>query len=391
MPTHQYQQNTFVWGAGCCAELPSLLETADVERAMVVCGENVGSNRFVMDAVTEAVGDRLVGIFDGARANAPVEQIREGLAQKREWDADGLVSVGGGSATDTAKAIAVLDGEEGRDVHELKSRTKAHGEVETPPKPAEKDPIFAVATTLSAAEVSNGFGVTDYEAGEKMVLYDEKIRPKACIYDPDLAAKTPPAVLASTGMNALDHSVEILYSDVRAENPFYQATAQRSIELLIENLGDAVDDPDDSEAMQQTLLGAALSGIGLTGGVCINHAINHAVCAQHPVSHGDGNSVLLPHGIRFNGGTVPERITRIANSMGVQTDDRPIPGIVEETCDRITALQERIDVPRRFREVDVERSGFEKIATVAVDDPGMACNPRPVTEEDILTILENAW
>jgi len=389
MPSHKYEQNRFIWGQGCVSQLDDELSKHDVDRAMIVCGRDVGENDVVMSAVCEALGDLLVETYDGSRSDTPLETVKKGVERKRAVDANGLVGVGGGSAIDTAKAISVLSAERERDLQELATHTTAEGEKHVPDLPAMKDPVFSVTTTLSAAEVGQGFGITDSSAGQKVVIVDEQVRPKACIYDPELAATTPSSVIGNTGMNALDHSVEVLYSDPRAENPFYRATARRAIELLVENLPGAVNDGDE-QALEGVLVGAAMSGLGAAGGLGVNHGINHALCARHPISHGDGNSILLPHGVRFNFETVPERVVDIGTAMGVDTD-RPPADVRDAVVERIRDLQDTLGVPSRLRDVGVDRDDFRAMAEVATHDHNMATNPREVTADDVVDILEAAW
>jgi len=390
---HEYEPNRFVWGVGCADGLSSLVADHGAERAMVVCGENVGANDELLSAVVAGLGETHVHTFTGVRSHTPLETVEAGVEAKRDHDADAIVSVGGGAASDTAKAIAVLDAEEGRSIHDMKAQTDDEGELYLPELRAKKVPIFAVATTLSAAEVSNAFGVKDEAAGEKAGLIDEQVRPRACLYDPELAATTPSPVIASTGMNALDHAVEVLYSETRGEDPFYQATAEKAIRLLMADLPRAVEEPDDVAAMQNVLHGAALSGLGLVGGICINHGINHALCARHPVSHGDGNSILLTHGVEFNYEVVPDRVERIGRAMGVAVDDLSAEERVPAIASSVRRLQERIDVPTRLRDVGVEKDSadFSSLADVAAVDFAMASNPRPVTAADVESILEAAW
>lgn len=165
----------------------------------------------------------------------------------------------------------------------------------------------------------------------------------------------------------------------------------RAIDLLMNNLADAVADPTDTGAMQDVQVGAALSALGLIGGICINHGINHALCVRQPISHGDGNSILLPHGIKFNMAAVPNRVRRIADAMGVNTTDRDDDWVVQKVLGEIRKLQTAIDVPYRLRDVDVNRDDIAVMAEIAARDSAMASNPRDVTEADIQNILESAW
>ncbi|WP_336361187.1 iron-containing alcohol dehydrogenase family protein [Haladaptatus sp. ZSTT2] len=380
---HEYERARFVWGPNSVSQLTERID-ADA-KVMVVCGEHVGATDAVMEPVTEALGEHLVATYTGARPNVPHETVVEGVERLHDCGADALVSIGGGSASDTAKAIAIFAAEETDDLKQLKTRT-VDGQVEVPDLPAPKLPLYCVVTTLSAAEVTNICGVSTPE--EKVVLLDEKVRPQASIYDPAIAETTPESVIGSTGMNALDHAVEILYSEGRSDNPFYQATAEKAIRLLTENLPGAV--AGDPEARVQAQLGAALSGLGVVGGVSINHGVNHILCARHPVSHGDGNSILLPHGIRFTAPAAPDAIRRIGQAMGVDvagTEEE----ILDNVLDAVTTLQETLGTPTRLRDVGVEKADFDAIAEIAAAEPSLASHPRDITEADLVAFLEAAW
>jgi len=387
---HQYERNHFFWGAGCIDNIGSLLEEIGAERPMLVCGQNVWSNEFVMDRIDEAFGDRLVNIYRGVRPNVPQEKADKGVERKREHNADCVISVGGGSASDTAKAIVTKDAEAGRSWDDLRSVITEEGEMDIPVLPEPKDPVVAISTTLSAAEVSEAFGVTGAEEGKLVV--DEKVRSTGCFYDPELAATSPPYVIASSGMNALDHAVEVIYSDVTGENEYYQATAEKATKLLFENLETAVNERDE-DAIEKVLVGSSLSALGIIGGYSINHAMNHVLARMHDVTHGEGNSIILPHGIRYNYEAVPGRVMRIADAMGVRddvSDDERLEILLEE----IDALQQALDVPRSMTEAGVDPvtdDHLRELAEHAAMDPGMASNPRPVSPDDAFRILKDVW
>jgi len=387
---HQYEPNHFFWGDGCIDNVGSLLDELGAERPMLVCGENVGSNDLIMDRVHEAFGDRLVDIYRGVRPNVPQEMADEGVERKREHDADCVISVGGGSASDTAKAIVAKDAEEGRSWDDLRAVITDEGELRVPEMPEPKDPVVAISTTLSAAEVSEAFGVT--AEAEGMLFVDEKVRSAGCFYDPELAATSPPYVIASSGMNALDHAVEVIYSEVTGENPYYQATAEKATQLLFENLDAAVND-NNEEAIEDVLVGSSLSAFGIIGGYSINHAMNHVLARLHDVSHGEGNSILLRHGIRYNYETVPDRVMRIADAMNVRddvSDDERLEVMLKEIDD----LQQSLGVPRSMSEAgadDVPDEHLRELAEHAAMDPGMKSNPRPVSVDDAYEIFKACW
>lgn len=389
---HQYEPNHFFYGDGCVEDLPGLLDELEVERPMLICGENVGSNEVIMDRMEEVVGDRLAHLYKGVRPKVPESCADRGVELKREHNADCVISVGGGSASDAAKAIVTKDAEEGRSWDDLKSTITDDGVMDIPEMPAPKDPVIAISTTLSAAEVSQAFGVTDFENEERKLLVDEKVRSTACFYDPDLTVTTPSYTIASSGMNALDHAVEVRYSKVTGDNPFYQATSEKAAQLLFENLEAAVKD-QDKEAIADVQYGSALSALGVIGGYCINHAMNHVVCGFHDISHGDGNSILLQHGIRYNFDAVPDRVMAIADAIGIDEMESDSERL-EEMLSQIDELQQTLGVPRSMSEAgvdDMPDDHIREMADHAAHDPGMAANPRPVEAEDAFEILKNAW
>lgn len=389
---HRYESARFVAGEGCVSRLGELVDEAAAERVMLVCGRSTGRTEALIEPIVSSLGARHVGTFDGARPNTPLEMVRRGIRRKQELEADALVSVGGGSNHDTAAAIAALDAEDDRTLHDLKATTSSDGERHVPEMPAPKPPIFAVSTTLSAAEVTSAFGCTDEDRGEKAVCVDERIRPEACFYDPALTRTTPGELLAGSAMNAFDHAVETLYSERTGDNPFYQATAEKAITLLTENVVQAASDPADLSAICRAQVGAAMSGLGALEGACVNHAINHNLCARHPVAHGDGNSILLPHGLRFNFEAVPTRVLRVSRAMGLDVDAMDDEAALEATLSEIRSLQHELGVPTRLRDIDgVDRDDFEALAEIDVSDPTMSNNPRPVTPADVVALLEAAW
>ena len=146
------------WGSNEVAELPALLEKMSVRHVLVVTGQSV-SQSAVFQRVISALDDKLAGVFDSVKAHVPQQTVETGVILARSLHADVLVSIGGGSAIDTAKAINMLLSE-GDDYTQLRQRLDEHGEVVTPDMPREKLPHVAIPTTLSAAECTGITGVT---------------------------------------------------------------------------------------------------------------------------------------------------------------------------------------------------------------------------------------
>lgn len=387
---HQYEQSRFIIGAGALSRLNSVVETYGCTRLMIVAGETTGTNSELIDPILNAVGDKHVHTFSGCKEDVPLSSVERGIELVRQYDIDGLISLGGGSNHDTAKAIAELDAEQGN-LHDVKAKIDSDGELIVPDNPSPKDPIFTVSTTLTGAEVTNSVSVTDETRHEKTVTIDDQIRPVANFYEPGLTRTTPNSVLTESGMNAIDHAVEILYSSTLGENPFYQATAEKAIQLLQTNLPAVVNGTADTESIANVHIGACMSAMDITKGYCINHSINHGICARYPVHHGQGDSILLPHGLRFNFEVVPDRIRRISSAFGVADENMTDREALEALISRIHQIQDTLELPNKLREVGVRQDEFDEVAAQVSQNPGIKHNPRKVTVTDIIDILDAAW
>lgn len=385
--THQYASTEMIAGAGSIETLETVASEYGTERAMIVCGPTTGSVDEVIEPVKDSLGERLAHVYDSVESHVPTKNVETAIDAADDADADLLVSVGGGSAHDTAKAISILRAE-GGDPHSYKV-TREDGELVAPSFDEPKTPIVTVATTLSAAELNGAAAITDADTGEKMIVTDEKAVPKVAIYDPVIGVHTPTSIISATGMNSIDHTVEMLYS--RHHSPFTDATAMRGLRLLADWLPETIENPDDVEAREKVMIGSALSGFGMEKGVCLNHAICHILGGKFGVPHGDANSIIIPHGMRYNLDETASRQRLIAEALGVDVGDLTDREAAEEAIAAIEGIREEIGAPSQLRETAITKDDFDEIAREAVEDLPIANNPKPVTEEDIRDILEAAW
>lgn len=384
---HQFAPTELVAGSGSVADLGRLAAEHHATDVMLVSGPTTASTAGVMDPIRDALGDRLAHEYSAVESHVPTTNVDAAIETMADVDADLLVSIGGGSAHDTAKAISILSAE-GGNPHQYKVR-REDGDLVAPELTAPKTPIVSIPTTLSAAELNGAAAITDAETGEKMIVTSTGAIPVAALYDPQIAIHTPTSIISATGMNAIDHTVEMIYS--RHHSPFTDATALRGLSLLGEWLPVTIENPDDIEARKQALLGSALSGFGMEKGVCINHAICHILGGQFGVPHGDANSIIIPHGMRFNLDETADRQRLIAEALGIDTDGLSAVEAGERAIAAIEALRDDIGAPARLRETTVTRDDFDQIAALAIQDLPIANTPKAVTEADIRGILENAW
>jgi maleylacetate reductase len=333
-----------VFGVGSLARLPEEIDRMDAVRVLVVFDP---TTKDIADEVIEGLGDRFAGAFTDIELHVPVEGVEKARDAAAGFDADCVVTVGGGSTTGYGKAIALETG----------------------------IPTVAVPTTYAGSEMTPIYGITS--EGLKRTGRDLKVLPRSVIYDPALTTSLPPSVTGASGMNALAHCVEALYG--RDASPITSLMAEEGIRALVRGIPGSVREPADLEARSEALYGAYLAGVALAAvGMAIHHRICHILGGTFGLAHGEVNSVVLPHAARFNQPAAPEALERVAVDMGVE--DAPT-GLFD--------LAASIGAPTSLQALGMKEDDLEQAARLIVDAP--TWNPRPVEFTDVLALLEAAF
>jgi maleylacetate reductase len=316
-------------------ELAPLLAELGVGRALLVTSERLAD-------LDVPVASR----FTGVRRHSPIETVAAAVAAAR--DADGLVSVGGGSAIDTGKAVSAETG--------LR--------------------LVAVPTTYSGAEWTSYYGMRDEARRLKTAGGGATV--VAVVYEPGLTLDLPREETVGTALNALAHSAEALY--VRTRNPDGDREAGRGAELIGRWLPEVVERPGDLDARTQLMMGAMHAGhaLALTD-LALGHAIAQVLGGRYDLPHGAMNALSLPPALRFNEVVVPDAIARLARAF--ETDDAP--GRVEELA--------RLGGFGRLRDYGVPEEELPLVAEEAAARPGARANPRTASPADVLELLREMW
>jgi alcohol dehydrogenase class IV len=267
-------------GARSLDNLDEQLQSLGIERAVLLASSRASSSG-AATLVRELAGKRLAGEFTAIRPRAPIEDITRAFEVAEGVRADGLVTVGGGSSIDAAKAVALLLG--GVQAASLAG-------MHTPDEFQSVAPVVAVPTTLSGAETTRG-GMF-YKDGEKLAFGGDGLGARLIVHDPRQLADVPVAVIASTGMNALAHCLEGLIC--LSANPITDAMALEGAERLARGMVQLTRDDSPIDVITDLQVGAALGGLCLdTSGIGVHHALCHALGAVYGVAHGASNSVVL--------------------------------------------------------------------------------------------------
>ncbi len=349
----------------------------------------LGSERvFLMFSVTQnldngeiarihaALGNRCVGVFDKMPAHTPRSAVIAAAAQAREAKADLIVTVGGGSITDGAKAVQLCLA---NDIATPEGLDACRGDANFRPPSVRQ---ISVPTTLSAGEFSGIAGVTNEATRVKELFRHPMVIPAVVILDPALTVHTPEWLFLSTGIRAVDHCVEGICSN--EANAYGDAQALRGLSLLTRGLARVNADPTDIQARLDCQTGAWLSMGPLAAGVPMgaSHGIGYVLGAVFDIPHGHTSCIMLPSVMRWNKPVNAERQAMIAAAM-----DRP----GEDAGDVLDRFIGGLGMPRSLRAANVGAEHFDRIAKQAMGTPWVPRNPRPIPTPEVLReILELA-
>jgi alcohol dehydrogenase len=381
---HVYPAQRVHFGDGLAGRLAPLLEEFSLERALLVCGANVGGNGQLLASLRDGAGGRIAGVYDGVRPHVPTETVDAAVERYREFGCDSIVSVGGGSSHDAARAVSLCL-QTGRPLldhfPEPERPIYWHGAERPPDAPA----IVAIPTTLSAAETSFGGGVT-YEH-RKYVFVGHPLFVQHIVLDPAVAATTPLDLFLGTGMNAVNHAVERLAATNR--EPLGDAQFLHALRLLLPALERLRGSGgDDRGALGDALLGAHLSmSTNVRGG--IGHAIPHVLGGRYGIGHGVANGVAMPYAAELNGTRDPGSLDLVADELIRQGRLDAGAATPEGVAAALAAFVRGLGLPHRLRDLGVPREDVPGIAVEVVQDFSAATLGIPV--EDVQRLLERAW
>jgi len=345
-------QEHVLFGAGSLEGLAGEVERVGGRRVLVITGRSLATRTTVIDVVTRALGPLHVATFDGIGEHAPREGVARAVAAARAHAADTLVSVGGGSPIDAAKAVALElsgDGDGGAGAGVI-------------------PPHIAIPTTLSAAEFSHLAGVTDEAGGPgtrpaKAGFADSRVAPRGVILDAALTLSTPERLWLSSGIRALDHAVETLYAP--GTHPIEDVLALEAIRRLFHYLPLSKDRPDDLDARTELQLAAWMSFFGeVNTPMGLSYNLGRRMGATYGVPHGVTSCVTLAPVMRFmatrDAGHMAA-IARIGRAIAgdVVGDD---PRAAQAAVDAVGDLVTRLGLPARLHEVGVEAGDIPAIA-----------------------------
>lgn len=333
-----------LFGAGTLRQLPAELDRLRVRKALVL---STPEQRASAEQVAGLLGERAAGVFDRAVMHVPIETAREAREHAARIGADCAVAIGGGSTIGLGKAIA------------LESSL----------------PIVAIPTTYAGSEMTTIYGIT--EGGMKKTGREDRVLPRTVIYDPELTLGLPVTMSITSGMNAIAHAAEGLYS--ATTNPIIDLMAEEGIRALGVALPRLRAQPRDLQVRGNALYGAWLCGTVLASvDMALHHKLCHTLGGTFNLPHAETHTIVLPHALAYNAQAAPEAMRRVARALQAKSAPQAVFDLARDN-----------GAPVALRDVGMKAQDLDRACDIALQN--QYPNPRPLERSAIRQLLQDAF
>lgn len=333
-----------VFGAGSLSQLAKEIDALGAKKALVL---STPEQRASAERVADLLGPRAAGVFDRAVMHVPIETAREARELARKLGADCAVAIGGGSTTGLGKAIALDSGL----------------------------PILAIPTTYAGSEMTPIYGIT--EAGLKKTGRDLRVLPRTVIYDPELTLSLPVPLSVTSGINAIAHAAEGLYSV--DSNPIMDLMAEEGIRAIGRALPAIKNEATDMEARSDALYGAWLCGIVLGHiGMALHHKLCHTLGGSFNLPHAETHTIVLPHALAYNAAAAAQAMARIARALGGTSAAQAVYDLAKDN-----------GAPVALKDIGMKEADLDKACDIALQN--QYPNPRPLERTAIRQLFQDAF
>lgn len=367
------------FGPGRISELADGAQSLGMNRPLLVTDPTIAQLP-IMETALEAIrdGGLEVGVFAEVQANPVGANVDVGVDHFRQGKHDGVIAMGGGSALDAAKAIALMVGQtrplwDFEDVGDNWRRVNVAGVA----------PVVAVPTTSgTGSEVGRASVITDSLKQTKKIIFHPSMLPKLVIADPELTVGLPPNVTAAVGMDALSHNLEAYCA--AGNHPQADGIALEGIRLIANHLPAAVETPRDLTARSAMMIASLMGATAFQKGLGAMHSMAHVVGARLGTHHGLANAIVMPYVLQANRAALGESIARLARHL-----DLPKHSFVG-FLDWVLELRERLNIPHTLADAGLNPEHIEPFAAAAQQDPSTGTNPLEFGVDDFKRLFTNA-
>lgn len=371
--------------------IPAELKFLNAQSPLLISDEilnKIGTVKKVKDAINTDNKIKVKAEYTQVPPDSDLKVVNKIAKIYKEQKCDSIVAVGGGSVIDTAKGVRMLLSQNKEDINELMGNEILNY--------GKHIPFIVVPTTSgTGSEVTLVAVIEDKIKNLKMEFISYFLLPDVAVLDPEMTMTLPKKATASTGIDALCHAIEA-YTCIQ-KNPLSDAYAISAIKIIMDNIEIAVKNGENKKARLSMANASLMAGISFSNSmVGLVHAIGHSIGAVSKVPHGDAISILLPYVMEYNFDVVKEEYAKIAlytipeECINKSEEERAVL-LIGKVKSLIKKLNEETGLPKRLKDVKINKNDFEKIAQTSINDGAIIVNPKKADIMDIINILEKAY
>ncbi|PHQ82529.1 MAG: alcohol dehydrogenase [Coxiella sp. (in: Bacteria)] len=376
VPNANWSYPTLIrFGCGRIQELLDVCNELQISNPMVVSDPGLVKQP-VFDVIRKRLADTPHTLFCDIKPNPVKQNIIDGVQHYQTHGCDGIIAMGGGSALDSAKTIAVMTGQkldlwEYEDVGDNFKKFDPNGFA----------PVIAVPTTAgTGSAVGRAAIIIDEELHSKRFIFHPQMMPNIVIADPELTVSLPAKLTAATGMDALAHNLEAYCA--KGFHPMADGIALEGMRLIKQWLPIAVKDGNNLEARSNLLAASLMGGTAFQKGLGAVHSLSHPIGAIYDLHHGYLNAVFMPYVLAFNKPVIEERLARLARYLDLKDANAIVAWLTE--------LNHQFDISMDLASVNVDESHTDDIVKQAMKDPSTGGNPRECDEQAFRSLFLSA-
>ncbi len=369
---------SIAFGNGRVKELPQLCDNLSIKQPLIVTDSGLASFDFISN-IHKSLNK--ASLFSEVKPNPNGENIEAGVQAYHKGNHDGVIAIGGGSALDAGKAIALMVGQTKKiwdfeDVGDNWTQVNEDGIA----------PIIAIPTTAgTGSEVGRASVILNEETHQKKIIFHPKMLPSNVILDPELTVGLPPTITAATGIDAFVHSYEAFCAP--GFHPMADGIALQGMTLVKDWLPKAVNTGSDLEARGNMIVASTMGATAFQKGLGGVHALAHPLGAIYNKHHGLLNAILLPYVMIANYDVLEKKSKKICNSLNFHLSRNTF---FETLLHWVVDFRKELKIPHTLKEIAIDDTNSEKIGKLATEDPSAGGNPKKLTAKEYSQIFKNA-
>lgn len=370
---------TIRFGAGRAKEVGTVCQRLNIAKPLLVTDKVLASLPLVLDLIKSLENSDLdCQLFSDIKPNPTGTNVANGVAYYKSQGCDGVICVGGGSALDAGKSIALMSGQT-QDLFAFEDK----GDNWTRVNESGVAPLIALPTTSgTGSEVGRAAVIIDESCATKKIIFHPKMMPELVICDPELTRGLPAHITAATGIDALVHNLEAFCAP--GFHPLADGIAVEGIRLIAQYIERAYQNGDDMQARAYLMVASSMGATAFQKGLGGVHALAHPLGALFDKHHGLLNAIILPYVLKFNQQSIETKMTYLATCLGLESPS------FDTMFNFIVDLLLRLEIPKSLNDIGIDEKEAERIGLLAFEDSCTQTNPCDIAASDYENIFLKA-